>query len=361
MPAFSSAFLRPRFGLENTATPGTRVGANLVLQSMTEFTCTPKVPRTGVKAVGTLAMSGVYGSKEHTEWSGGGIASYNDLAFLLSSAACVPTKTTVGTGVDELVFRPKRGDANTIQTFSIERGSSGNLRFAHAYASDFSMQFGEREIKYTVSGMGGQFQEGADLTANPTEVVRIPIEPNTVNVFVADTLAGLSLPAAKLLVCKGASFGISGRRSPVFTLDSDVPTFTATVESAGSNFEAMVNVGQDEQGTAMMNRMRASGIFFLRIEATSRQEIVTGQPRKFTLTVPVSVKDTNRADSDDLYTGEYQMDVQFVENAFGAGINGLFETKIRLSSAGATQVITSSNVAAPTANFDKFGMYTATI
>ena len=356
MPAFSAAFLRPRFGLENTATPGTRVGANLVLQSMTEFTVTPKVPRTGVKAVGTLGMSGVYGSKEHTEWSGGGIAAYNDLAFLLASAACVPTKTTVGAGVDELVFRPKRGDANTVQTFSVERGSSGNLRFAHAYVSDFSIEFGEREIKYTVSGMGGQFQEGADLTANPVEVVHIPIEPNTVNVFVADTIAGLSQAGAKLLVCKGASFSISGRRTPVFTLDSDVPTFTATVESAGSEFSAMVNVGQDEQGTALMNRMRASGIFFLRIEATSRQEITTGQPRKFTLTVPVSVKDTNRADSDDLYTGEYQLDVQFIENAFGAGLNGLFEAKFRVATAAANQITTVSNVVAPTANFDGRGV-----
>lgn len=312
-----------------------------------------------MKSVGTLSMSSCYSSKEHVEWSGGGIAAYNDLAFLMAGAACVPTKTTVAAGVDELAFRPKRGDANTVQTYSIERGSSGNLRFAHAFISDFKIDFAEREIKYTVSGMGGQFQEGAELTANPVEVVQIPIEPNTVNVFVADTLAGLSLSTAKLLVCKGASFGISGRRTPVFTLDSDIPTFTATVESAGSSFEAMINIGQDAQGTEMMNRMRASGIFFLRIEATSRQEITTGQPRKFTLTVPVSVKDTNRSDSDDLYTGEYQMDVQFVENAFGAGLNGLFEAKFRVSTAGANQITTTSNVVAPVANFNDKGVLIA--
>ena len=342
MPA--SAFLRPRWGLE--ATPGNNAVADRCLQSFENFTATPKLPRTAVKAAGTLAAAGVYGAKDHTEWNGDGVLAYNDITHMLASALCRPVISLVTAGVVDLVYRPNRADPNAIQTFTVECGgtSTGSTAytFSHAFVNDLSFSFDKNKASFSASGMGGQFYEdGVALSSPINNVPQVSIEPDTVNVYVADTLAGLSLPAAKLSRCIAASWAMSGRQTPIFTLDDAVGSYSTIVERKDTSFGGSITVANDSEGMAIMNRMRLKSVFFVRFEATGR-DIIAANPYRFTHTFPCFINETQRSDNDDLYVGEYQLTNVFLDLAFGAGQSGFVETRVRVPAAESNRVTAMS-------------------
>jgi hypothetical protein len=337
----ATVFERPRVGVESIASPGTAVAADKVLQSLT-ITPQPQLVRNAVKANGNKAAVAVTTAKEHTDWQFEAPLTYTDAAYILASGFCKPTSTSPAAGVSEMVFRPKATDPDDLQTFTFEVGSSaGACRFAGAFVSDLTVAFSRNEAKISGSGMGRRYDEGITLTANPVDVPLIVADPDTVSIYVSDTLAGLSNANARLKRCVSANFSMQGRQTPIFTLDDSEMSFSASVERRETTYAAEIVCMQDSQADAIMARMRGKSVFWVRMEAVGAT--ISGSNKfKFTLTFPCFVNATQRGDTDDIYAGTYSLTPVYNASAFGASTPGFIEARIVVPTAQATQVATAN-------------------
>lgn len=302
----ASVFEKPRLGVEAAASPGVPVPANLILQSLT-LTPKPVLVRNPIKAAGMARPVGVTSAKGHTEFSYDASLCYNDAAILLSSILCRPTASTVASGVSSLTFKPVPDAANTLSTFTIENGSpNGASRFPGAWINDATISFSKNEAKLSGNGMGRRLDDAITLTASPTNVALVPVEPDTVEIRVADTYAHLSDSAYKLTRCASASWSLTGRQTGIVTLDPAQGSFSASVERA-HDMAAQIVLHLDSQGIAMMDRYRGKDIFWVRIIATG-PEITSGHPYSLQISFPCYVNQNQRSDVDDAYAGTFDLE-----------------------------------------------------
>ena len=318
----ASVFEKPRFGVEDTANPGAPVAATKILQSLT-VEPTPQLPRDPIKAAGKKRPVGVTSRKQWTDLSFSASTAYQDGAYLLNGACCIASVAAISgaAGCSRLTWLQSGDSADTMATYTIEMGSSvGTARVPGVRVTDIAFNFTPKEAKITAKGIGKRYDENITLTANPSNVPLIAISPDTVSVYVADTLAGLDDASARMKRLVSASWGQSGKQGPIFTLDDTEASFSGTVERA-FDMAAQIVVEQDSQGLAVMNKMRAKSLFYTRIECIG-QDIISGTPYRLRITFISFVSKTQRGDTDDLYTGTFDLEPCEVVDAFGSGKSG---------------------------------------
>jgi hypothetical protein len=172
--------------------------------------------------------------------------------------------------------------------------------------------------------MGRAYAEGIVLTANPADVPLLPVSVDTVDVFVADTVAGLANAGARLKRCVSASLSLPERMNGVFTIDSTEASMSDTVEKRMSP-TAQIVVEQDSQGNAMMQRMRDRKVFFLRLYMKSNVVVSGATNYDLQITCPCFVNATQRGDQDDLYAGTYDLTLCY-ESGFAGWIEAVMKT-----------------------------------
>ena len=334
----ASIFERPRIGVENTATPGTPVAANLVLRTMT-VAPTPMIPRNAIRASGNMASVGMTTGKEHTEFSIDGPLSYTESAFLFASILGAPTSVTAS-GVTTLTYLPNAESANVLRTYTFECGAAGTgaAGWSGAFLTDLSISIDTNEAKVSGKGLGQVYQDPITLSASSTDVAIEPASSNQISVFAAATLVGLDSPDARLKRCLSANFSMAGRQSALFTLDDTQQSFSASAERFFDK-SAQIVVEQDGQGATLMGALKNNAIIYVRYIAKGR-EISTGNPLLLQITFPCQIKNTGRQDTNDVYAGTYDLEPTFVTNAFGPGKSGYVEVVLKTIAATATQAAT---------------------
>lgn len=300
-------------------TPGTAVPANKKLLSAA-------INLTGAGDVNVIRGSGskfpaiAALGKDFAEGDLEGGPTYTELAYFLSGLLGDPVISTPGGATDARLWTwpinvtaPQEG-----KSFTIEQGSSvAAERTSGAVITGLGIEYTRDELSLSGDVLARAFETGATLTAAPAEIPLVPILPKEIDVYLDSTIGGLG--TTKLLRALSASWNIGDRFGALWPLNSALASYAATFETEPSS-EINLTLEADAVGLGLYAVLRAGSTRFLRIEATSGQEIEAGFP--YQLRFDGAVKVTNVPDFSD-EDGIYAVGWEFgLFSGFGADLAG---------------------------------------
>ena len=223
----ASVFEGLQVAFETTA--GTPVAANNRLLAISGDN-EPQIPSTMVEPQGYKAPTDAVFEQEWNKLNFKGVLSFNDILFFLASALCSPTVTTPvsATLARQYAFKPNMKGPDAIATLSVEKGSSaGGEAFSYGVCSDMDMSFAPKGADCKGVMFGQELYDGVTITsAGLAEVPIRAVSPNKLDVFVGDTVGGLT----QLDEVYKFDWGFKGRHNPNIVMNSSRPSFKNTVE-----------------------------------------------------------------------------------------------------------------------------------
>lgn len=212
------------------------------------------------------------------------------LAFRGAETAAIQFNANAAAITSALEALPSIGAGNVVVTgtgpFTITFGGTlAGENMPMVYLANNSLTGGTTPTVTVVQATKGGWSEyGTELQ---------PILPQHINVYLADTEAGLA--AGKLDKTVGVAatgFDIADRHTPFWTLDRDTATtFTDTTEM-DPKFKANLTVGANSTGMALLNSIRNGATKWLMIEAVGPMIGATSDPHKMIWKGCVKVDDT---------------------------------------------------------------------
>lgn len=314
--ARASVFNKIQFGVETT--PGTEVAADKRLLC-TYMRPRPRNPGTAFRPVGNLFNTDRAPEKGFTEIDLTGQLAFNDFVYILAGCLCVPT----GTGI--FTFKPNAWSPNAIKTYSIQHGSSVQAeKFNYGILTGFSFNVSPRgTIGIRGTGMGRIMAESATLTANPTDIPKQLVSNKGIDVYVADTVAGLG--AGKLTKGFEVGWNFANHFNGLFTLDSAQNSFTEHVEVA-PDFGANLRIEHDSYSAGLMADVLTAKQKFLRMIATG-PEYGVGTPYQIQITMPFIGNEPDPGDFEGAHSYNYALTPDY-ETTFASGIEIIIKTPL---------------------------------
>lgn len=240
------------------------------------------------------------------EWATGslsGYPTYTEIAYALSNILGAAVITTPTGTVRQWVWTPSNSTPWTPKSWTIRRGVTGGTAEEAAYAllSGFSMEFSRTA---TPSIGGDLFARRLDYTAavvaatGITSPTLVPILPSEGEIWLDSTGAGLG--TTKLLRDFAFNYSIADLTAPIWPINSSFSSFAAHGVKKPT-LEAMLRLGNDTAGTALVTNMRAGSSVFVRYKATSSQIIASAIPFSLQIDCALKVKQApQRGDEDGL-------------------------------------------------------------
>jgi hypothetical protein len=267
MPERTSVTQKTQFGAESTA--GTSVAASKFLPSL-EFSTSIEGDMSDVRAGGLKFPTGAVMGREWSSTKVTGTPSYDELSYLLSSLVAKVTPTTADTTAKVWTYSPASSTEDTIQTYTIETGSSVRAhKTLYNVLTDFTLKGDRSSTSVDGTFMGKLFTDGITLTASPTTVgSQVLLMPGEVTIY-SDSASG-SLGTTKLTRVLNWEVSISSVRSPLWVVDASETSWSVPLEQP---FETSLKLTleADSSGMAPVSYMRANTKRFIRINATSPQ------------------------------------------------------------------------------------------
>lgn len=266
MPERASIFQTVQIGVEST--PGTGVAASKKLPALT-ISPAVKVETNRYRAMGNKFPTVVVPGKEWVTAGLSGPITYNELVYLLSSVLGYAAPAQQGATAAYLwTHAPSSVAADTVKTFTVEQGSAERAhKFAYGLVTALELAFNRDSCEISGGEMlGAALQDGITMTATPTEIALTPVLPTQVDVYLADTQAGLAGAAALERVLE-VSWAIRNRFSPLFPLTTASGTSFATWVESEPELECKLKMEADAAGMALLTNLRAGSSKFLRIKA----------------------------------------------------------------------------------------------
>lgn len=229
---------------------------------------------------------------EKSKLSGDGPMTFTEKVYIASGLYGAATITTPVGGVNarQWVWSPALSGPIAGQTYQLQQGSSVRARQVnYGTLTDGSDAMTRKECKTTVAGFAQQIQDGVTLTASPTAVALVPVEPRDWKVYL-DYSSG-QIGQTKLTRCFSTNFGYTGGYGDVWPLDRDQASFAATVNlKPGLTLDLLLLA--DTSWTQIWVQARAAGKVYIRQEAVSSILIdnyqtlsITGTPTGGTFTL----------------------------------------------------------------------------
>lgn len=286
-----------QIGIEVTS--GTSVAANRLFQALS-WTIGPSLVSNVVETAGNKFSTGIQVGKDWTAGKITGMPSYNELVYLFNNFLI--TGAITGAGPYTHTFSPAGTSEDTAKSFTLESGSSVLAQKAtYVKITDLSIKGSPTSISVDGAYIGAQFTTGVTLTASPTAILQIPVNPPEVSVWIDTTSAGLG--TTKLTRVLSWEINLKNRYSPLWVVDAAVSSFSAMLEQR-VDFTVKLRLEADATGIAQLTAYRGGNATrFMRIGATS----VTS-PYAFTLDHAVKVKSISELGDTD---GVYAFDVEY--------------------------------------------------
>ncbi len=212
------------------------------------------------------------------EWAQAGLSGkpdFNEIDFPLASVICKPTKTGTGpsyTRVYELLNTAAAGEAQ--QTYTLQQGDA-NLCETYAYGlmQDYQLVF-DREAGISQSGnMRFRAVDTATalVTAGVTDIAISPMRGSGVDIWVADTPAGLASAGNKVLLPWAYTWGINSRADDYWALNTEFsgPAFFAEGESQG--FAGSLKVPTKWGLPKFLANIRANSLVYIRVKVLGKK------------------------------------------------------------------------------------------
>lgn len=290
-----------QLGIESTA--GTAVAATKRLAAA-DLSMGPRVDVSEFRPSGYKFASVTALNREWAEGTATGPITYNELIYWLSGVLLTATPT--GTTAKTWSFTPDTDAADTKKTFTIEHGSSVRAqRYAYGLVTGLGLSFSRTGAEYTASILAQAMEDGHTLTGSLSGATPIPVVPPDVQVYVADTAAGLS-GASALARVLSVEWNIGDRFGPVWSLNGSTD-FAADVETEPS-LEVKVLMEADAAGMGLLTNLRASSSKFVRIEAINSTELETDIYYTLTIDTAGQVVDVSDfSDEDGVYAIEWTL------------------------------------------------------
>lgn len=288
-----------QIGVESTS--GTAVPANKLLASL-EITGGIKAQNKKFRPQGRKYSSFVIPGREWSEYKLGGMVTYGEVVYPLSSILKATTPSSDTTLGKKWVFAPALSAEDTVKTFTLEQGSAVRAHSAaYGVVTELGFKFTRDGVEYDGAMIAQRITDGVTLTAAPTaiETPVVPIAGTQISVAFADTWAGLEGATAATRVLE-ANWKIGDRFNPLWVLDASKASFVATVETVPS-IAASVTLEADAEGMAFLDLMRNATMKWMRISATG-PDIETGKPYLFQIDGAYNVSEpTEFKDQDGVY------------------------------------------------------------
>lgn len=322
MPTRATVFQVTQVGVEST--PGTSVAAN---RRFGALAITPNVDAdiSAIRPQGyKFATAGVL-NKELVKGKISGGLSYNDIVYILSALLTTPTVTQIsppsGTAY-RWVFTPNTTNPDTPKTLTVEVGSSDRAhRFTFGLVTDLSIDIDRDAVDVSGTIIGQALQDPITLTANPTMLAPVLAMPPQVAVYIDSTAAGIG--TTKFTRVLSASFSVSSRYKPVFTLDSGIGTSFADYVETPPEAQLELTFAADSQAMPLLATMRGGDKRFIRLEFVGPL-IEQGNNYRFTVDMCGVITDVGDfSDEDGVFA------VSFTFNAtYDSGFGKAFEVRV---------------------------------
>lgn len=247
------------------------------------------------------------------EWAAGsltGFPTYTELAYVFANvlgAAAVSTPSGA-TDARRWLWEPSAATPWTPKTWTLRRGVSGDTAEEANYLllSGLGLTF-SRTAAPEISGdlFAQRLNYGASLAATGVDLhTNEPILATQGDVFL-DSASG-SLGSTKLLRDFEYQWSIADLFDMIWPINSALPSFAAHSVQVPT-IEAMLRLGNDAAGRALVTNMRAGSTVFVRYRATG-PEIESGQSFRLTIDTALKVADApSRADENGLSTLEWTL------------------------------------------------------
>lgn len=247
------------------------------------------------------------------EWASGSLAgypTYTELPYVLSNVLGAANVTTPSGATDarRWLWEPDESTPWTPKTWTLRRGVSGDtaeeanylllsglsLSFSRTATPEISGDLFARRLDYTAS------LAATGVSSHPL----VPILPTQCDVWL-DSASG-SLGTTKLLRDFEFSWSISDLFDMIWPLNSSLTSFAAhSVQKP--TIEAMLRMGNDAAGRALVANMRAGSTVWVRFRANGGTDsIESGFDYQLTIDVPLKVFSApGRGDENGLSTLEW--------------------------------------------------------
>lgn len=299
----ASIFQTVQIGVE--ATPGVAVAANKLLQSI-EIQPAIAVETKSYRAMGNKFPALIIPGKEEVRAKIKGGATYTELTYLLASLLSYAAPTQQGgTAAYLWTFAPSTTAADTVKTYTVEQGSSVRAhKFTYGQMTALEIAFSRAGIEVSGDMIGKQLADNISMTGSPSAIALVPILPTQVDVFLANSAAGLD-SATALARAISVSWKISDRFGPIHPLaTSGSAGFVGVVETE-PNLECKLKMEADAEGMALLTTLRAGSSKFMRIKARG-DLIASTYYYQLGIDVAMKVKDVSEfTDEDGLFAIEW--------------------------------------------------------
>lgn len=254
-----------QIGVESTE--GTAVAANKSLPSMTIDVS----PNTTSNEQTTQGYKNPTIHSPGFEYSDIKIASagptYDELIYIFNSILVHTTPSTVDTSGKKWVFEPSNTQPDVVDTFTAEQGSAVRAaKVAGIRLTEFGLDWDRDHIALSGTGLGRTMTDGITLTASPTSLAQIVMQPKDISIYVDTTSGGLG--GTKLLRSLKGSLKIANRFAGVKANDKSQTSFAAMVETPIKGTLDMT-LAADAAGMAFLTKYRNATRVFVRVDILS--------------------------------------------------------------------------------------------
>jgi hypothetical protein len=205
---------------------------------------------------------------------------FNEIDLLLASVVRKPTITGTSqyTRVYDLLNTAPSDEAR--QTYTIQAGNTGHCEtYAGGLMADYQLQF-DREAGITQSGnmsLGALDTATALVTAGVAEIAKSPMLSKGVDIWVADTHAGLGQSGNKVLLPFVYVWGINGRAEEYWALNSEYSGPAMYEEGEAQGYAGNLKVPSIYGLPKFLAAIRAGSLIYVRVEVKG-VKLATGTP-----------------------------------------------------------------------------------
>jgi len=285
MPELATVAQAVQIGVETTA--GTTVSASKLLNSI-GFEPGINFEATTFRPIGQKYPSQVVPNREWMSWTVSGVPSYGEMVYPLNSVLVHSTASTSDTSAKIWTFTPAARTEDTVDTFTMEMGSSTRaFRSVYALFSDYTLTFERTALSHGGSVISQRLLDGVTLTATPTAVEEKPIIPTHCDFFIDTTSGGIG--GTKMTRAFRVAVNFQNRFNPVWPLNSAVTGYASHVEIE-PNFGIEWLLEADATGMGFLTtQARAGTTVFIRTKATST-ELAGAATLPYSLQIDAAVK-----------------------------------------------------------------------
>lgn len=300
----SAAIEQYQFGAETT--PGTGVAANQRFLSITKLNLRGVEPKARYSGGGSEVPNGESQEKCHSEFDGEGPICYNTLPVILN--ACLGNQTA-----SPYTYTPSAFGVDTLKTLTIEKGSAaGAEKCAYGVVKGFRQRFTKRDTNISFTGFGRKLQTGQTLTASPTKVACVPIDPKKVQLLIGDDEAGLAA-----VNWQEIELVVGDRWAPHFEGNTSTDSFEEANKVRNAHTIQATFTASSAVVADLIAASRAKELRCVQIKATSDLEVGPGEfyDLEETAMCFVDMPDTS-GETDDVVTVSCQFTMTY-DSAFG--------------------------------------------